>query len=83
MIEALVFALSAYAGLDNWPWWLSLIFGAAAGYWTTRVRGAFWANASAHARLPRAGAGLVVAAMVFGALLCLMVYLAARSLAQA
>lgn len=81
MVEALIFALAALAAFADWPWWTALIFGALAGLWTTRVRARLWAKPGDIARMPSAGMSLTIGAMVFGALLCLMVYFAVQSIA--
>ncbi|MEM9030386.1 MAG: hypothetical protein AAGC70_18660 [Pseudomonadota bacterium] len=82
MVEALAFALTAYSAFADWPWWSALIFGAAAGLWTTRIRTLIWSRDSETVRFPAAGLQVVVGGMLLGAILCLMVYFAAQSIAQ-
>lgn len=81
MVEALAFALSAYAPFGGWPWWLALIFGALAGLWTTRVRSFVSGGKGSSSWVSGSGMAIAAGGAIFGALLCLMVYFAARSIA--
>lgn len=81
MVEALAFALSAYAPFGGWPWWSAIVFGVVAGIWTTGVRSFVKARVGGDGGFNVTSASLVVGAAVLGGLLCLVVYFAARSIA--